>query len=123
MAWADRSLARRNQRGSLTPGLRRTRQTAPLTQNVRVRHERHALPSQVRIRIGERDYYQVAFENTDPAGDAADVRAPDSPYELIQRQFEDPDGGDATLKPMTKDTLGIFAYVRLSSVHLASFLK
>jgi len=36
------------------------------------------------------DYYQVAFENTDPAGD---TDGPDSPYFLIQRQFEDPDGG------------------------------
>jgi hypothetical protein len=26
------------------------------------------------------DYYQVTFENTDPAGDAADVDGPDSPY-------------------------------------------
>lgn len=39
--------------GSLTIGLRRTRQTAPLTQSVRARHELHALPSQVRLRIGE----------------------------------------------------------------------
>jgi len=38
------------------------------------------------------DYYQVAFENADPAGDAADAVGPDSPYLLIQRQFEDPDG-------------------------------
>ena len=38
------------------------------------------------------DYYQVAFENRDAASDAADVY-PDSPYLLIQRQFEDPDGG------------------------------
>ena len=36
---------------------------------------------------------QVAFENTDPAGDAADVDGLDSLYLLIQRQFEDPDGG------------------------------
>lgn len=57
----------------------------------------------------------------DPAGDAADVDIPGSPYLVIQRQFEDPDG--AMLKPMTKNTSGIFAYVRLSSVHLASFLK
>jgi len=39
------------------------------------------------------DYYQVAFENTAPAGDAADVEGPDNPYLLIQRQFEEPDGG------------------------------
>ena len=29
------------------------------------------------------DYYQVAFENTDPAGDTADVDGLDSPYLLI----------------------------------------
>jgi len=40
------------------------------------------------------DYYQVAFENRDAAGDAADVDGPDSPYLLIQCQFEDPDGGE-----------------------------
>ena len=40
------------------------------------------------------DYYQVAFENRDAASDAADVHGPDSPYLLIQRQFEDPDGGE-----------------------------
>jgi len=39
------------------------------------------------------DYYQVAFENRDPASDAADEYGPDSPYLLIERQFEDPDGG------------------------------
>lgn len=39
------------------------------------------------------DYYQVAFENRDAASDAADVHGPDSTYLLIQRQFEDPDGG------------------------------
>jgi len=38
------------------------------------------------------DYYQVAFENTDPASDA-EVDGADSPCLLIQRQFEDPDGG------------------------------
>jgi hypothetical protein len=29
------------------------------------------------------DYYQVAFENTDAASDAADVHGPDRPYLLI----------------------------------------
>ena len=36
------------------------------------------------------DYYQVGFGNRDPASDAADADDPDSPYLLIQRQFEDP---------------------------------
>jgi hypothetical protein len=69
------------------------------------------------------DYYQVAFENTDQASDAADVDGPDSPYLLIQRQFEDPNGGQCYVETHDKNTSGIFVCVRLSSVHLASFLK
>jgi hypothetical protein len=36
---------------------------------------------------GNGEYYQVAFANTDLAGEAADVDGPDSSYLLIQRQF------------------------------------
>jgi hypothetical protein len=52
------------------------------------------------------DYYQVAFENTDPAGDAADVHGPDSPYLLIQRQFEDPDGGECYVETHEEGYIG-----------------
>lgn len=38
------------------------------------------------------DYYQVSFETEDPADDATDSPGPDSPYLIIQRQFETPDG-------------------------------
>ncbi len=38
------------------------------------------------------DYYQVSFETEDP-GDAIDPPGLDSPYLIIQRQFETPDGG------------------------------
>ena len=34
------------------------------------------------------DYYQVAFDTTDPADDSTNT---DSPYLLIQRQFAEPD--------------------------------
>jgi len=61
------------------------------------------------------DYYQVTFENTDPAGDAADVDGPDSPYLLIQRQFEDPDGGLCYVETHDEGYIGHF---RLRSIGL-----
>jgi hypothetical protein len=57
------------------------------------------------------DYYQVAFENTDPASDAVD--GPDSPYLLIQRQFEDPDGGRCYVETHDEGYIGHF---RLRSI-------
>jgi hypothetical protein len=38
------------------------------------------------------DYYQVSFETEDPADDATCSPGPDSPYLIVQRQFETPDG-------------------------------
>jgi len=63
------------------------------------------------------DYYQVAFENADPAGDAADVVGPDSPYLLIQRQFEDPDGGLCYVETHDEEYIGHF---RLRSIEFSS---
>jgi hypothetical protein len=37
------------------------------------------------------DYYQVSFETEDPADDATSSPGPDSPYLIVQRQFEAPD--------------------------------
>ncbi len=62
------------------------------------------------------DYYQVAFENTDPAGDAADVDIPGSPYLVIQRQFEDPDGGLCYVETHHEGYIGHF---RLRSIELS----
>ena len=39
------------------------------------------------------DYYQVSFDAEDPGDDATDSPGVDSPYLIIQRQFETPDGG------------------------------
>jgi hypothetical protein len=61
------------------------------------------------------DYYQVAFENTDPASDA-DVDGPDSPYLLIQRQFEDPDGGRCYIETHDEGYIGHF---RLRSIEFS----
>jgi hypothetical protein len=62
------------------------------------------------------DYYQVAFENTDPADDAADVDGPDSSYLLIQRQFEDPDGGRCYIETHDEAYIGHF---RLRSIEFS----
>lgn len=62
------------------------------------------------------DYYQVAFENSDPAGDAADVDIPGSPYLVIQRQFEDPDGGRCYVETHDEEYIGHF---RLRSIEFS----
>lgn len=56
------------------------------------------------------DYYQVAFKTNDPTGDVVDV---DSPYLLIQRQFEDPDGGRCYIETHDEGYVGHF---RLRSI-------
>ena len=55
------------------------------------------------VSIGEFDdlYFQVSFENQDPAADY-DPSAPTEPYLLLQSQFEDDDGGVCYLE--THDT-------------------
>ena len=62
------------------------------------------------------DYYQVAFENTDPASDAADVDGPDSAYLLIQRQFEDPDDEECYVETHDEEYIGHF---RLRSIEFS----
>ena len=49
------------------------------------------------------DYYQVNFEATDDG---------DGPYVLIQRQFEDDDGGLCYLETHDQDYIGHFKVVR-----------
>ena len=44
------------------------------------------------------DYYQVSFETEDPDDDATDPPGLDTPYLIIQRQFERPDGGRCYLE-------------------------
>ena len=58
-------------------------------------------------------HYQVAFENTDPAGDAAGVDGPDNPYLVIQCQFEEPDGGRCYVETHDEKYIGHF---RLRSI-------
>jgi len=62
------------------------------------------------------DYYQVAFDDRDAASDAADVDGPDSPYLLIQRRFEDPNGGECYVETHEEGYIGHF---RLRSIEFS----
>ena len=58
------------------------------------------------VSIGDFDdlYFQVSFENQHPAADY-DPSAPTEPYLLLQRQFEDDDGGVCYLETHDKTAL------------------
>src|SRR5262249_41350997 len=67
-----------------------------------------ARPPPVRFRakhvsIGESggEYFQVSFDNED---DDLDLSPPDQPYLLVQRQFEDDDGGVCYIETLDHDT-------------------
>jgi hypothetical protein len=59
--------------------------------------------------FGDGDYYQATFEAEQDTDD------PDSPYLLIQRQFEDPDDHRCYIERMTKNIAVIFYYAALIS--------
>ena len=64
------------------------------------------------VSIGDFDdlYFQVSFENQHPAADY-DPSAPTEPYLLLQRQFEDDDGGICYIE--THDTHRFAGHFRL----------
>ena len=57
------------------------------------------------VSIGESggEYFQVSFDNEDPSDDL-DLSSPDQPYLLVQRQFEDDDGGVCYIETLDHDT-------------------
>jgi len=70
-----------------------------------------ARPPPVRFRakhvsIGESggEYFEVSFDNEDPSDDDLDLSPPDQPYLLVQRQFEDDDGGVCYIETLDHDT-------------------
>ena len=54
------------------------------------------------------DYYQVMFEERE------DSTEPDSPYLLIQRQFEMPDGGECYVETHNEEYIGHFRLRRVN---------
>ena len=47
------------------------------------------------VSVGESggEYFQVSFDSEAPSDDDFDLSGPDHPYLVVQRQFEDDDGG------------------------------
>ena len=56
----------------------------------------------VTVSISDDQYFQVSFDNENPAADY-DPDAPTRPYILLQRQFEDDDGGVCYLETHDPD--------------------
>ena len=50
------------------------------------------------------EYFQVSFDNEAPDDDDFDLSGPDHPYLVIQRQFEDDDGGVCYIETHDHDT-------------------
>ena len=58
------------------------------------------------VSVGESgdEYFQVSFDNEGPSDDDFDLAGPDHPYLVIQRQFEDDDGGVCYIETHDHDT-------------------
>jgi hypothetical protein len=50
------------------------------------------------------EYFQVSFDSEKPSDADFDLSAPDHPYLLVQRQFEDDDGGVCYIETHDHDT-------------------
>ena len=58
------------------------------------------------VSIGEagEEYFEVSFDSEVPSDDDFDLSAPDHPYLIVQRQFEDDDGGVCYIETHDHDT-------------------
>jgi hypothetical protein len=58
------------------------------------------------VSVGESgdEYFQVSFDSEPPNDDDFDLSGPDHPYLVIQRQFEDDDGGVCYIETHDHDT-------------------
>ncbi|HME27509.1 MAG TPA: hypothetical protein VKI44_40340 [Acetobacteraceae bacterium] len=67
------------------------------------------------------DYYELSFETEDPGDDATDPPGLDSPYLIVQRQFETPDGGRCYVETHDHGYLGHYRLqlVDFSPTHVA----
>ena len=58
------------------------------------------------VSIGEagEEYFEVSFDSEVPSDDDFDLSGPDHPYLIVQRQFEDDDGGVCYIETHDHDT-------------------
>lgn len=71
--------------------------------------------SYVSVSAFDDQYFQASFDTQDPADDL-DLSAPLQPYLLVQRQFEDDDGGVCYIETHDPDT-----YAGHFRLHLVEF--
>src|SRR6516225_11987536 len=50
------------------------------------------------------EYFEVSFDSETPSEDDFDQSGPDNPYLIVQRQFEDDDGGVCYIETQDHDT-------------------
>ena len=79
-----------------------------------------ARPSAVRfhakyVSVGESggEYFAVSFDNEDPSNDDLDLSDDTAPYLIVQRQFEDEDGGVCYIETHDHDTYSSHFRLRL----------
>jgi hypothetical protein len=58
------------------------------------------------VSVGESggEYFAVSFDNEDPSNDDLDLSDDKDPYLIVQRQFEDEDGGVCYIETHDHDT-------------------
>ena len=58
------------------------------------------------VSVGESgdEYFEVSFDSETPSEDDFDLSGPDNPYLIVQRQFEDYDGGVCYIETQDHDT-------------------
>jgi len=58
------------------------------------------------VSVGESggEYFAVSFDNEDPSNDDFDPSGDEDPYLIVQRQFEDDDGGVCYIETHDHDT-------------------
>jgi hypothetical protein len=67
------------------------------------------------------EYFQVSFDSKAPSDAESDLSAPDHPYLLVQRQFEDDDGGVCYIETHDHDTYTGHFRLRLIELTPARF--
>ena len=58
------------------------------------------------VSVGEfgDEYFEVSFDSEDPGNDDLDLSGDENPYLIVQRQFEDDDGGVCYIETHDHDT-------------------
>ena len=58
------------------------------------------------VSVGEfgDEYFEVSFDSEDPGNDDLDLSGDENPYLIVQRQFEDGDGGVCYIETRDHDT-------------------